>query len=262
MANDPRDRQGDGVESSEGDSGGEGVAAPTLDIFDTVARRVVEARMELHNTDDTWTGQEIADAFAAGYRVAMQQLDVEVKPHGARPKPARTKSGRLLLLFAALENSDLYPRVCSLPVITTDGTPRLPVQTVYPIEFDCGLFRIVIEYVALQNAYGDHVWRWSQVTRVYLDTGQSYTVPDAAQLSGSGVEHPMAWLAHYRPAPELDTFSPLVQLSLIDLANRRGEPISLYPIVEREDHDARTYKWVHDELRMWRDARGRLVYEG
>lgn len=198
--------------------------------------------------------------MAAEYRAAMQQLDVEVKPHGARPKPNRTKTGRLLLLFAALENSDVYPRTCSLPVIAENGTPRLPVQTIYPIEFDCGLFRVVIEYHSTTNAYGDKVWRWGQITRVYLDTGQSHTVPDWQDVSD--VEHPLAWLANYIPAPELDRFSPLVQLALADLANQRGEPTSLYPIVEREDHETRTYKWVNDTLRIWRDARGRLVYEG
>ena len=203
------------------------------------------------------TPETLVSLVAGEIRQAMAQLDVQVKPKHARPKPTRTKTGTILMLLAALENRDVYIRECGFPVMRGPGDEIRLAGSPDELKasFDCGLFRVVVRYTIRKHPrfFNVRTVEWVQIERFYLDTGQSLVVPD--EKESRWYRHPWWWVANYRPAPESDHFGSILQLQL----NALTAPKDL--VVVTYDAEGRTYKWVDDRLVMWLDARGRVIHD-
>lgn len=169
----------------------------------------------------------------------MADLDVQVKPKGPKPNYRRTKNGTLMMLLGALENGDLWLRECRVPMTQVGDDLRVATGTSVP--FDAGQFTVEI------------LWRWhpagrtvefGQIAAVVMANGERFTS-----------DHPSrAWLRHYRPMPEIDVFSPMLQQTLDQHVTAGGWKWE----VVGTDADGRVHKWPDARTpTLWKDARGR-----
>jgi hypothetical protein len=205
------------------------------DIFNDIARNIFTKRSL--PVDEQW-----AIIIAEEYRLAMADLDVQVKPKGPAPKATRTKNGTLFSLLAALENGDIWVRDCLVPVTQHDDGAVSIASSL--LTFDCGLFSVEARYYV---DLARHLIGFGCIEAIALPKGQRLTS-----------DHPdRAWLKAYAPTPELDVFSPMVQYTLDKL------PVgSTRWTVFSTDANHRTWKFVDTggsryEAKLWKDARGR-----
>lgn len=178
----------------------------------------------------------IADA----YRTAMAQLDVQVKPKGAKPKATRTTNGTVMLLLGALENGDIWIRDCQVPMRKQpDGTMKVAGGSII---FDAGQFSVEVAFLWSDIA---RTATFHQITAFVLADGQRITA-----------DHPhRRWLAHYRPSPALDVFSPMLQYTLNQLGPEHG---AKWRVFAGDDDGGRIWHWPDGQTAtLWKDARGR-----
>jgi hypothetical protein len=223
-----RDRQSDSVAGAPG-AADAGLTTQAADIFDEIAVNIFRKR-DLP-IDPKWS-QLIAEEF----RIAMADLDVQVKPKGPKPNFKRTTNGVLMLLIGALENGDIWVRDTLVPVNVHNGTATLASNI---ITFDCGELAIEAKFVIVPMA---KVIVLQHIVAMTLPHGQRVTSEHSAR----------AWLKAYLPTVDLDVFSPALQAAL-----NKHPDLKAYRVT-RADDEGRIVHWPDARTpQVWKDARGR-----